>query len=643
MSAEKHGGAALRPEHQLLLACARVRLDAERVTRVRDLAAQQLDFPFLLSEARRHCVAPLLFWHLREACPAIVPPDFLESLRQEFEATTQRNLYLASHLLEVSRILKSGGVLAVPYKGPVLASLAYGNLALRPFGDLDLLIRQTDVLRALELLATHHYRAVEHRRGAIPGQYACRAHAGNALVEFHTEQTLRYFPRPMDMEAVMDRLQPVSVSGHSLQTLAMEDLLLVLCVHGTKHLWDRLIWICDIAELLRGNVGMDWQKALDTADQLGARRILRLGLYVATRLLGIDLVERIPAIAPAEAAEVKWLASQVERQLFGTGHGPMEVARRALFRLRSRESTWEGLRHVFQMATTPSEEDWQSVELPRHFSVLYRAIRPFRLVRDHGLRRGNRAEGPPAPVVEPFVRLGHATARKGESILSPQEGMIRLTRSGMAFVGSQADVDSLRHIFEREHCLLLRGFLGGDLVPLVLPLLKRAQFSPAHYEHVGSELLMEPNAALEILTFLSNDQKLFDLVETITRCQRISSFYGRVYKLAPNPDHTFDWHDDLHEPSRLLAMSLNLSTDQFRGGLLQIREVASGNIIHEVANTGFGDAVMFRLTRDLEHRVTPVDGDTPKISYAGWFKTQPNIYSSLRQLRDQRASREKLA
>jgi hypothetical protein len=179
----------------------------------------------------------------------------------------------------------------------------------------------------------------------------------------------------------------------------------------------------------------------------------------------------------------------------------------------------------------------------------------------------------------------------------------------------------LRRRFETEHYLQLKGFLHPDVISLILPFLARAEYAPAQYKHVGSELRMEPNAAFDTLSFLANDAKLLALVRKITGCDAIAIFQGRVYRLIPDPLHTFEWHDDLHESSRLVAISINLSEGKFRGGVFQIREVGSGKITGEVANAGLGDAVLFSISKDLQHRVTGVEGDTPRTSFSGWFKS----------------------
>jgi hypothetical protein len=124
-----------------------------------------------------------------------------------------------------------------------------------------------------------------------------------------------------------------------------------------------------------------------------------------------------------------------------------------------------------------------------------------------------------------------------------------------------------------------------------------------------------------------NDEKLFQFIEDITGCDRINCFEGRVYRVNPNEGHHDSWHNDIGE-GRLVGMSLNLSREVYSGGRLQIRERESGTLISEAVNTGSGDAVIFRLSRDLQHRITEVEGSASKTAFAGWFRSRPNISSS---------------
>ena len=97
---------------------------------------------------------------------------------------------------------------------------------------------------------------------------------------------------------------------------------------------------------------------------------------------------------------------------------------------------------------------------------------------------------------------------------------------------------------------------------------------------------------------------------------------GALYRMHASDEHYDSWHHDCAH-SRMIAVSINLSSDVYSGGVLQIRERESGAIVHEVANTGVGDAIVFRVSPDLEHRVTAVKGAVAKTAYAGWFCSEP--------------------
>jgi hypothetical protein len=77
-------------------------------------------------------------------------------------------------------------------------------------------------------------------------------------------------------------------------------------------------------------------------------------------------------------------------------------------------------------------------------------------------------------------------------------------------------------------------------------------------------------------------------------------------------------------------MSINLSTDAYQGGVLEIRDCESSHMVHGVANTGFGDAIIFRIARHLKHRVSTVEGTVPRTAFAGWFYPQPDYQTWLK-------------
>jgi len=82
----------------------------------------------------------------------------MERIRTQFLANAGRNLLLTRKTLKDFKLLESNGILAIPFKGPVLASSLYGNLALRTFSDLDILVVKKDIMKAKDVLLSSGLR-----------------------------------------------------------------------------------------------------------------------------------------------------------------------------------------------------------------------------------------------------------------------------------------------------------------------------------------------------------------------------------------------------------------------------------------------------------------------------------------------------
>jgi 2OG-Fe(II) oxygenase superfamily len=149
---------------------------------------------------------------------------------------------------------------------------------------------------------------------------------------------------------------------------------------------------------------------------------------------------------------------------------------------------------------------------------------------------------------------------------------------------------------------------------------------------------MEVNATLAWLLLLVNDERVLEVVRSITGCGPIGHFDGRVYRLEPSTDHHDSWHDDLGE-GRLVAMSINLGTEPYEGGALQVRDRRTG-ASSEVRSVHTGDGLLFELGEHLEHRVLPVTGASARTVFAGWFKAGPSFLSVLRSGVESMASGE---
>lgn len=197
---------------------------------------------------------------------------------------------------------------------------------------------------------------------------------------------------------------------------------------------------------------------------------------------------------------------------------------------------------------------------------------------------------------------------------------VQLGRAGAIINAGARVVEDLQRQFAERHCILLPRLIDRAILDVVLEQVGKAQFVPREHEHIGTETWVPSNVSVATLNFLTNTPPFVRFVERVTGCDPIGIFSGRIYRMPPTEGHQFDWHDDnVSEDHRMLVLSLNLSPEPFLGGETQIREKASERITCEIANTGLGDAIIFRVAATLEHRVAPVRGTIPRTAYAGWF------------------------
>jgi hypothetical protein len=382
--------ASFSPETELLVCSSQVGANSERDPRVRELLGRGIDWDYLLQAAEAHGVMPLLYGLLNRLCPESVPSAVLEPLRDQYHHNALRNLFMAGELVKVLNLFEANGIIAIPFKGPTLAACAHGNLALRQFVDLDLLLRKRDLPRATELLAGQGYRSPLPIRSDQQasylesiGQLPFVKQSGPIMVELHAALMPRGFAFAMEFERLVKRLKPIELGGKQVQTLCPGDLLLVLCAHGAKHLWICLGWIGDIARLLQRQDGLDWPQIQRQARELGVERMLHLGLFLALDLLGAPLPKELYARIQANGV-IRALAGWVYQQL---GRRDLRAAngwQSSLFHFRVRERLQDGLRYSLSLALAPTVADWTSLSLPAVCSFLYYLLRPVRLAMKYG-------------------------------------------------------------------------------------------------------------------------------------------------------------------------------------------------------------------------------------------------------------------
>lgn len=393
------------PEAALLLACARTDSGDAHTAQVRELAQRPgLDWNRLLELAGRHAVRPLLHQQLQQCSPEAVPASILSRLETESQSNAQRSLHLTAELLSVLRLFEERGIPAIPYKGPVLSSQAYGNLALREFLDLDILLPAEQFRAAREALASAGYQPAlkftpRQERSLLRSncEYVLDHPERRCTVELHWRIAPKHFAVEFDFEELWARCRRIPMGGSEVSTLADEDLLLVLSVHAAKHLWECLCWTCDLAELVRGRPGLDWEHALLQAEGLGALRFLLISLELSRELFAAELPPAVLEMI-ARDPEVPALALAVTERMWAGGSSGVSLRDHRLL-LRARERWRDRARYIARLVFTPGVSEWSLLELPAPLWPLYPAIRLGRVAGKllRGLWRPSSSASAPAP------------------------------------------------------------------------------------------------------------------------------------------------------------------------------------------------------------------------------------------------------
>jgi hypothetical protein len=355
----------------------------------REVIYSGVDWERLVRLAVHHKVLAQLYAVLGSELRDYVPAEAFQHLEEQAHDNARRNLLLTAKLLKLLALFGAEGIRAVPFKGPLLALSAYGDSSMRQFGDLDLLVRPEDVPRARRVLVSQGYApqfpltdAQESRLIKFRNEHAFYHEGQGVAVDLHWMLSPRWLHADSNGEGIWSRLQSAAVGGRPVPTLDPNDLLLFLCVHGSKHCWSQLGMVYDVATLLR-SAAPDWEALFARARREGSTRMLCLGLHMASTLFRVELPEDVAAGINADP-RIKSLAAESCAKLRREPEEPWGQFEELRFNARVIEGLRVKALFYLDALMTPTPLEWEYLTLPERLSFLYYLVRPFRLALKHG-------------------------------------------------------------------------------------------------------------------------------------------------------------------------------------------------------------------------------------------------------------------
>jgi len=364
----------------ILLLTARAHLDALAVDRLRARLHDVVDWAAIISVALKHGTAPLLCRHLLRHVPDL-SPEFRHAAGAYLDSWHSTADVAVEELLCILDALAAIDIPAIPFKGPALALQAYGDLRLRTYRDLDVLIRPEHIAPTMRILADLGYWSRMGSLGCRQKEAYYRYNGQDILfaegrmpVEPHWDFAPRTFSAHLDVDGMWQRTLSIPIRGRTTQVLSPEDVLLVAALHGAKEQWARLLWIVDIAEHLRRHPGLDWDAALQRATDAGLCRILLLGVMLAEQLLQAPVPDTIRSMMRAEQT-AQALAQRVQARLLMMPQPQTSVFTLSSFQWRARERWSDRWSYAVASLTTARLQHLRMINLPAPFSFAYPAVK----------------------------------------------------------------------------------------------------------------------------------------------------------------------------------------------------------------------------------------------------------------------------
>jgi hypothetical protein len=256
----------------------------------------------ILEQATALGVSPLLFDALRQGQAAhTAPADVMQTLGRDYAAVAIYNLRLYQGLHAILQALREHQIDVIVLKGAYLAQVVYGNVALRPMGDVDILVRPEALDRVAELLDGLDYvPALKSTVGNEPQSHDLFIHpAGIPDLEVHWTLVNPVAPYRIDLDGLWARASASTVAGVPVQVLSPVDTILHLCIHTSyQHVFHHysLRGLCDLQRCLEWyGDQVDWRELCSRSAAWRANRSVYLALRLAGDLLG--------AAVPAHALE----------------------------------------------------------------------------------------------------------------------------------------------------------------------------------------------------------------------------------------------------------------------------------------------------------------------------------------------------
>jgi len=376
---------SLNSEEALLIECINYFQSNTANKSVIESLTRTTDWSYLIDLSSRHGLKALLYQVFNSHFKEHVSPKALYSLENYFQTNLMWNKYLYEKLIQIIDLFNSNNIPVIAIKGPVMAKLLYGDIALREFSDLDILVDKADIQKAKDLLISIGYRldfkmpeGFEVKYERYQNYYNLIGDQDETAVDLHWRLMPEYSSFAPSTELIMSSARPILLDKQEFLIMQPEYLLIYLSIHGAKHSWVQLNWVLDLSQLIL-TTEIDWDWVINESKKLECEKMVYLGLLLASDLFSINLPDPILNEINSEK-DIKLYADRVYKILFPkAGNSFINTIRMKLFFPKIMTSYRDKIMFFHNVVLKPTSLEWAIVSLPSSLYFLYYLIRPTRL------------------------------------------------------------------------------------------------------------------------------------------------------------------------------------------------------------------------------------------------------------------------
>lgn len=378
----------LTPELRVLVACARSVLgvgSAEEMQVAVD-ACESVDR--LCDVALRHNMLGNLHRAMLTKRVAAAEPHLAGRLEELQRAATLRSLQQATRLLQIIDVLGAADIQVLPYKGPVWAQRLYGDVALRTWSDLDLLVSHSDVFAARSVLLTEGFvdsnpfneRIAGRSRGGL-GQIALHSSDARAQVDLHWEVKVGISSRSLNTDLVFSRQVNFELLNKRVGCPSDADQFLMMCLEWTRDRWDGIEKMLALGVQIDRTAPEEWLERLHEAQEIGCLRRACIGVSHVCSVFGLERVPEVENVMSSDMVARGFARTlRLRAQPGGSKMGPAQELAGLAWGFATEDNIGACIEHMLRLVFQPGPEDWVRLPLPYRLEWLHYPLRPLRLM-----------------------------------------------------------------------------------------------------------------------------------------------------------------------------------------------------------------------------------------------------------------------